>query len=162
MLKDEIKHIAKTKKVIIFFDMDGVLAEYGAGEKKLILNNEPNFYLNKRLIKTTANVVMELSQINNVTIAIMSNCYFKEQKTDKIKWLKKHLPVFDESNIHINVLNEINISKEEKPKLKGYEIQKYINGYSNVYLIEDQHDIIKAVNKNFENITAHHFSMLLD
>ena len=56
MLKKEIINKSKTEKVLIFFDMDGVLAEYGAGEKGLILNNTPNFYLNKRPIQTTLKI----------------------------------------------------------------------------------------------------------
>ena len=44
MLEDKIVELAKANKVTIFFDMDGVCAEYGADEGHLIKENAPGFF----------------------------------------------------------------------------------------------------------------------
>ena len=162
MLIDEIKEKAKSKKVILYSDMDGVLAEYGVGEKPLILANEKNFYLNKRKISCTVEKLREISMLENVEIGIMSNCYFQEQKQDKIVWLEKHCPFIKKNNINIIVLNEEPHTEETKDYLKISRLLS-INYNKDVdfYLIEDNHKIISATNKIRPN-TGRHFSEILD
>lgn len=46
-LFDKILEMAKTKKVRVFFDMDGTCAEFKSGEKNDILANKRGLYLNK-------------------------------------------------------------------------------------------------------------------
>lgn len=75
--------LSQTTEVMIYSDMDGVLAEYGSGEKSLILENHPHFFLNKRPIFSTINKLKQLSQFANIEIGIMSNCYFAEQREEK-------------------------------------------------------------------------------
>lgn len=162
MFIDELKTQAKSKKIVLYSDMDGVLVEYGAGEKPLILNNEKNFYLNKRPIFSTINKLKELSDVENIEIGIMSNCYFQEQKQDKILWLEKFCPFIKKENINIIVLNEETYTKETKPYLKVDKILAINEGKEKVcFLIEDNHDIIKHSNKKYQNL-AHHFSEILD
>ena len=103
-------------------------------------------------------VVKNLSKIKNVTIGILSNCYYPEQREDKIAWLNKHTPYIDAENINIIVYSETACAKDEKNNLKANKI-KTITGYDKVYLIEDTHEIIKATNKILPN-TARHFSEL--
>ena len=162
MFIDELKTQAKSKKIVLYSDMDGVLVEYGAGEKPLILNNEKNFYLNKRPIFSTINKLKELSEVENIEIGIMSNCYFQEQKQDKILWLEKFCPFIKKENINIIVLNEETYTKATKPYLKVDKIIAINEGKEKVcFLIEDNHDIIKHSNKKCQNL-AHHFSEILD
>lgn len=162
MLIEEIKEKAKTKKVIVYSDMDGVLAEYGVGEKPLILANEKDFYLNKRKISCAVEKFRMLSEIENVEIGIMSNCYFQEQKQDKLLWLEKHCPFIKKENINIIVLNDEPHTKETKDYLKISRLLS-INYDKDVdfYLIEDNHNIIGATNKTRPN-TGRHFSEILD
>ena len=162
MLIDEIKEKAKTKKVILYSDMDGVLADYGVGEKPLILANEKDFYLNKRKISCTATKLEEISKLENVEIGIMSNCYFQEQKKDKIVWLERHCPFIKKENINIIVLNEEPHTKETKDYLKISRLLSInYNRDVDFYLIEDNHNIISATNKTRPN-TGRHFSEILD
>ena len=160
MFKDTIKDLGKEKKVLVLFDMDGTLVEYGQGEKQLIMDNVPSFYFNKRKLNTTCKIAKEISSYNGVTVGIMSNCYFDEQEQDKQRWLEKHLPFLKKENIYINVYNNINFKKEEKDLIKLNRI-KTIEGFEQIFLIEDEHNIIKATNKLAPN-TAHHISELLD
>ncbi len=50
------KFINITEKQLVLFDMDGVLAEYVAGEEINIINEVPNTYLNKRPIQSIIKV----------------------------------------------------------------------------------------------------------
>ena len=162
MFIDEIKKLSTNKKVYIFCDMDGVIAEFGASEKDLILNNAKNLFLNKRPIFTTINKLKEFSQIQNVEICIMSNCHFKEQKEEKIKWLKKYCPFIKTQNINIIVLKEENYTKETKDYLKIHRIKSILKENNcHYFLLEDNHDIIKSTNK-IAPMTGRHFSEILD
>lgn len=162
MFIEKLKRISEEKKVIVYSDMDGVLVEYGAGEKDLILKNEKGFYYNKRPIYSTINKFKQMSEMENVEIGIMSNCYYQEQKKDKIMWLENYCPFIKKENINIIVLTEESYTKETKDAIK---IGKILNLNKDTdrefFLIEDDHGIIKASNKIRPN-TAHHFSELLD
>ena len=162
MFIDKIKEQSCESKVIIYSDMDGVIAEYGVGEKPLIMSNEKSFYLNKRPIYSTINKLKELSEIENVEIGIMSNCYFQEQKTDKIEWLKEYCPFISPENINIIVLNEESYTKETKDYLKVNRIIDINKDNDKVWhLVEDNHNIMNCTNKVKPGF-AHHFSELLD
>jgi len=162
MFFDEIVAQAKENNIIIYSDMDGVIAEYGCGEKPLILSNEKSFYLNKRPMYTTINKLKQLSEIENVEIGIMSNCYFKEQKEDKINWLKEFCPFIKDTNINIIVLNEETYTKDNKDYLKINKIMDINKDNDKIYyLLEDNHSIINHTNKIKEGV-AHHFSRIID
>ena len=159
MLSVRIKELAKRQKLLVLFDMDGTIVEYGANEKQDIVENKPNFYFEKRPLKTMLKMVKQLSKIKNVTIGILSNCYYPEQEQDKIKWLHKFTPFIDFNHIYFNVYSNLSFKKEERNILKANVI-KTISGFDKILLIEDNHEIIKETNKAIPN-TAHHFSELI-
>ena len=159
MIINEIKAQSKTKAITVLFDMDGTLTEYGIGEKPDIVANKPLFYYNKRPIKSTISIAKKLSQMKNVTVGILSNCYYREQREDKLRWLEKHLPFISKENIHIIVYSEETFEKEQKNYLKVNYIKSHIVNQK-IYLIEDNHKIINATNEIIPN-TAYHISTLL-
>lgn len=63
---EKIKLKKRKKKITIFVDMDGVIADYRFGEGLKIKSNESGVYLNKRPIKTTIENLRRLS--NNLDI----------------------------------------------------------------------------------------------
>jgi len=167
MLEQEIIELAKTKKVIVFFDMDGVCAEYGRpGEDKLIRSNAPGYYFNKRPIQSMLETMERISKIENVEIRILSNCYFPEQKQDKIKWLKIHAPFIKLENITVITLNDETYTKETKDEIKGNYIKVLTEGVdAHVRLVEDDHGIIKKSNELLSKLLpcfrAEHISSLM-
>lgn len=163
MLINEIKEIAKQNSVYVFFDMDGVLAEFETREYDKIKNGEANYFTKSRPIKSTIKFAKKLSKIKNIEVCIMSNCYSGVQKEDKIVWLKKYAPFIKPENINIIAYSEVSFKKEEKDLLKGnYLTEKYKDADINMFLIEDNINIIKATNKNFKRISCHHVSMIID
>lgn len=161
MVIDQIKEQAKYGKVVVLFDMDGVIAEFGSNEKKFILSNHPEFFLHRRPIKTIINIIEDLNNFENITLGIVSNCFFEEQKQDKITWLKKHLPFLKEENICIIKLNEEKYTKETKDFIKAKYIEKNWKKDDLIYFFEDDHGIIRATQKVFPEIVVNHISTLI-
>ena len=158
-LFDEIVELAKVKSVKVFFDMDGTCVEYRSGEKNDILTNKPGIYLNKRSIKTVLEIMKKLSEVQNVKVCILSNCYYDEQKREKIEWLHKFAPFIKDENIYIIVFKNEKFEREEKDFLKANKI-KQIVGNDEAILIEDDHGIIKSSLK--VGVRAEHISTLIE
>lgn len=152
--------INNKEKQLVLFDMDGVLAEYIAGEEIDIRNEVPNVYLNKRPITSVVNVAKELYQMGNVTVGILSSCNFPSQVIEKKEWLKKYLPYLEDNKIFIVVWSKENYTNETKCYAK-LDVIKTIKGYDKIFLIEDTHANIKAINGAIPNC-AHHLTELLD
>lgn len=162
MIIDDIKEQANYTKVLILSDMDGVVAEYGTNEKKSILSNHPGFYLNRRPIQSIIDIYKELSELENVTIGIVSNCFYEEQKQDKLKWLNKHMPFVNNDFVRIIKLSEEKYDKESKDSIKSKYIEKMIkNKELMVYFFEDDHGIIRATHNNLPSVYTGHVSMLI-
>ena len=152
--------IDNKRKQLVLFDMDGVLAEYITGEEANIINEVPNTYLSKRPIKTIVKVAEELYSMPNITVGILSSCDYPSQVIEKKQWLKQYLPFISEDKIHIVVWQNERYSMETRCIAKLEVIQK-IDGYDDIFLIEDTHNNIFATNKVIPNC-AHHLSELLD
>lgn len=158
-LVDKIIEQAKGHKVYVYFDMDGTCVEYKSGEIQLIKGNQPNFFLQKRPLFTVLSIMEKLSKVDNVVVGILSNCYFDEQKADKITWLGKYAPFIKAENINIIVLNNETYTPDTKDYLKANLLKKLHNDTQYVYLIEDNHQILKATIKS--GLNGEHVSTLL-
>ena len=159
-LVDKVKELAKENKVYIYFDMDGTCVEYKSGEIDLIKGNAKEFFLNKRPLFTILKIMEDLANTANVIVGILSNCYFDEQKQDKITWLKKYAPFIKSENINIIVLNNETYTADTKDYLKPNLLKKLHNDTTYVYLIEDNHQILKATKKS--GLNGEHISTLLN
>lgn len=71
----EIKEYATDKKVDLYVDMDGVIAEYDFGK--------PLDFLNKRPLLSNIELLRKISQIDNVKMHILSIC--KKRFTNRRK-----------------------------------------------------------------------------
>ncbi|MBR5174219.1 MAG: hypothetical protein IKW16_04655 [Clostridia bacterium] len=147
-------------KQLILFDMDGVVAEYVAGEEQFIVDETPGIYSRKRPLKSIIAIAEELNKRNNISVGILSSCEYYSQITEKQEWLRKYMPFLDESNIHIIAWCDGKYTRETRMFAK-LDVIKTINGYEKIFLIEDKHDIIKATNKSMPGV-AHHISELID
>ena len=154
------KFINDNKKQLVLFDMDGVLAELIAGEEVDIINGVPGVYYNKRPLKSIVNVASKLYEMSNVTVGILSSCNRPSQVIEKKNWLKKYLPFIEDKNIYIVVWSNESYTKETRCFAK-LNVIKTLNGYDEVFLIEDTHINIETVNKVFPNC-GHHVSELMD
>ena len=158
-LVEKIKTLAKENIVYLYFDMDGTCAEYKSGEKDLIKGNAKDFFLIKRPLFSILKIMEDLANSENVIVGILSNCYFEEQKQDKITWLQKYAPFIKRENINIIVLSNETYTTETKDYLKPNLLKKLHNDTTYVYLIEDNHQILKATRKS--GLNGEHISTLI-
>ncbi len=161
---EEISNIVskkQIKKLGIFVDMDGVVADYRFGEGKNIINNIQGVYLNKRPIKTNINILKEMIKEIKCDLHIISSCLFEEQKKEKIIWIEKNMPFVNKENINIIISENFELRKEIKVD-KILEKMKN-NDYDYSVLIDDTHEILfLALSKSNGKIIPMHVVSLLD
>ena len=151
--------VEKDKKQLVLFDMDGVVAEFIAGEERSIVDEVPNIYANKRPLKSIISVAELLHQSNNISVGILSSCEHHSQIQEKKDWLKRYMPFLDEDKIFIIAWCDGRYTRDTR-KFAKLDLIKTITGYDKIFLIEDKHDIIKATNQAIPG-TAHHVSELI-
>lgn len=140
----------KDKKINIYCDLDGVLAEYDIG----------NFdYSTIRPIETSINFIKDISKNKNININILSICKNNNIVLDKINWLNKYMPFLNKNNI-------ILLSKEEYKNISSEELKyNYILNNKNKYdlniAIDDDIRIIKYIRENMDDINIFHVSSII-
>ena len=145
---NEIKTMAKDKKIDIYVDMDGVIAEYDFGR--------PLDFLNKRPLLGNIKVLEEISKIPNVEMHILSICKKDSQINDKNVWLDKYAPFFKKENR--NVLSKETYTDKSSSELK---VDFLNNIESFKVLIDDDNGILKEVDKKVKNIFLYQDSSIV-
>lgn len=148
---DLIKDISKEKQIMMFVDMDGVLASFDVGK--------PLDYLNKRPLTENINKIQKVGELPNVELHILSICKKDFQIEEKNIWLDKNAPFFEKENRTI-------ISKENLEGITSAEIKanylKNIKTDKQVVLLDDDNAILKCVMKNAEEVVVFQDSELID
>ena len=139
----------KDKIIDIYFDMDGVLAEYDIG----------NFdYESIRPINTSIMFVKSLLDYKNINIYILSICKTDNVIKQKIDWFKKYMDFFNEDNILLLSKENKDVSSEE---YKSNYLKENTNKDHLNIVIDDDIRIIKAIKKNNEDINVFHVSSII-
>ena len=146
---DNFIDINKDKIINIYFDMDGVLAEYDIG----------NFdYDTIRPINTVINKMKELIDLG-CNVEILSICKNNKIVEEKYKWLKENMPFFDKNKA--NFLSKEEYEGYESNELKSKFLKDNTNEEDINILIDDDSQIIKKVVKENKNIKVFHVSSLI-
>ena len=162
-LLEEIKKIINnnSKKISIFVDMDGVVADYRFGEGENIKNNKQGLYLNKRPIYTTINNLKKINEEIDCEMFILSSCLYREQAEEKRLWLDKYMP-FIRSENKIFVLSQ-NFESRKKIKIDKIKEKLDSNECELAILIDDTHDILfLALSELREKVIPFHVITLID
>lgn len=150
-LKELIKKY-DNKKIELYIDMDGVIADYNVGEA--------SNYDKKRPLYTSINKLKEISSMPNVTMHILSITKNNNGINEKNIWLDKYVPFINNENRNI-------ISKEEYPDKSSSELKteflKKLN-YNDkiIILIDDDPLILKNIQKSINNIVLLKDTVLVD
>ena len=164
MLKNKILQDSKTRPVYVFFDMDGVLADYDIDKtgERLIKGND--YYTRKAPLPTAINFAKSLSEIPNVTVGILSNCIYNVQADEKRKWLSQYMPFLRPENINIISYEAYGIADDKQAKREAkckFLNSKFHGNSCGVYLIDDDHQILKVFIKDTDNIVdVYHVSSI--
>ena len=105
----------KDKNIIVYIDMDGVVADYD-----VLYFNEDQFkediYLHKRPVKTVINILKDVSDLKNVSLRILSCAKKNNQVEGKYTWLSKNMSFIKKENINV-------IARESKDYMRSFEIK---------------------------------------
>jgi 5'(3')-deoxyribonucleotidase len=98
------------KKIIIYCDMDGVLADFDKVPNAVArYKDEPNFFYNLEPISENVNAIKKLIS-KNYLVKILSKSPHEKADSDKRKWLEKYLPEIENENIIFARPHETKIS----------------------------------------------------
>lgn len=140
----------KDKIIDVYFDMDGVFAEYQVG----------NFdYSTIRPIKSTIKVMNDLIN-EGINVKVLSICKTNKIREDKYVWIDKYAPFLDRDNL-------IFLSKEDNPEYKSEELKSnYLKDNVNkdhiTILIDDDSRIIWKVVDNNPDVKVFHVSSIIE
>lgn len=156
---DKIISDIKKGPVKVFFDMDGVIAEYDfiVGG----ISNKVGIYSNKRPINTTIKFTEKLHHLG-AEVYILSLCNYNFQKEEKLLWLEKHLPFLKPQNIYVIPKKESEFASKEKSVQKPEFIREHISETDTVYFIDDTGDILTGMHKVLPFVNCVHVSELID
>ena len=146
-----IKKITEDKQVIIYVDMDGVIASYDFGK--------PLDFINKRPLTTNIQTLNKISKLNNVELHILSVCRLDNQVREKNDWLNKYAPFFEQDKRTI-------ISKESNPHYSSKELKlnylKSLEIKEQIIFIDDDNEVLKTIYDGLKNIILYQDSELID
>lgn len=131
------------KKIKLFVDMDGVIADYVVGEAKN--------YDKKRPLRTVIEQLKEISNYDNIELYILSISRMDIGVKEKNVWLDINAPFFKKEN-------RIIISRESNNMEKSYKLKcDYIRSLPReqdcaIVVIDDDCDIVHKLKEQNEDI----------
>ena len=142
----------ENKKIKLFVDMDGVIADYNFGVAY--------DYHKKRPLYTSIKKLEEISRLENVELYIFSATRKTEGIKQKHSWLDIYAPFF-------KVENRIIISREdnnfiESSVLKANYLKNYKRDESILIVIDDDPKNLKEINKLNEDVILLKDTALID
>lgn len=146
-----IKDIAIEKEILLFVDMDGVLASYDVGK--------PLDFLNKRPLQDNINKIKKVGEISNVELHILSICRKDFQIEEKNIWLDKFAPFFKKENRMI--ISKENVEGKSSPELKADYLNNIKTSKQKV-LLDDDNLVLHHVMKSVDGIIVLQDSELID
>lgn len=160
---NEIKEICKkNKKVDMYIDMDGTIAEYHLYNPEEISRKMEEEYLKNETLKNVIDVLEEISKINNIEMYILSLSKTKKITEKKKIWLKKYVPFIKEENWIILTKEIGEYSNENRNEIKGKNIELRQKDYDKSIMLDDEQVVLREAKKILnDKIEVFHISSAL-
>ena len=160
---NEIKEICKkNKKVDMYIDMDGTIAEYHLYNPEEISRKMEEEYLKNEPLKNVIDVLEEISKINNIEMYILSLSKTKKITEKKKIWLKKYVPFIKEENWIILTKEIGEYSNENRNEIKGKNIELRHKDYDKSIMLDDEQVVLREAKKILnDKIEVFHISSAL-
>ena len=160
---NEIKEICKkNKKVDMYIDMDGTIAEYHLYNPEEISRKMEEEYLKNEPLKNVIDVLEEISKINNIEMYILSLSKTKKITEKKKIWLKKYVPFIKEENWIILTKEIGEYSNENRNEIKGKNIDLRQKDYDKSIMLDDEQVVLREAKKILnDKIEVFHISSAL-
>lgn len=157
---NEIKEICK--KVDMYIDMDGTIAEYHLYNPEEISRKMEEEYLKNEPLKNVIDVLEEISKINNIEMYILSLSKTKKITEKKKIWLKKYVPFIKEENWIILTKEIGEYSNENRNEIKGKNIELRQKDYDKSIMLDDEQVVLREAKKILnDKIEVFHISSAL-
>ena len=150
-LKEYLKQY-KDKKVKLFVDMDGVIADYIFGSA--------HDYDQKRPLYDNIDKLEEISKMKNVELFILSTSRYSSGFAQKNWWLDQYAPFFKKENRIIISREDNNMTASSA--LKAEYFANYKRDDSVLILIDDDPRNLKDIRKLNEDIVLLKDTVLID
>ena len=141
------------KKIKLFVDMDGVIADYDFG-------NTAN-YDKKRPLFDSIKKLEEISTYPNIELYILSVTKLEKNYEEKNWWLDKYAPFFKKENRTI-IVKEKKCLDSSSSLLKANYLKELEKDESIIILIDDDPRVLKSVREKCEDIILLKDSVLVD
>ena len=160
---NEIKEICKkNKKVDMYIDMDGTIAEYHLYNPEEISRKMEEEYLKNEPLKNIIDVLEEISKINNIEMYILSLSKTKKITEKKKIWLKKYVPFIKEENWIILTKEIGEYSNENRNEIKGKNIELRQKDYDKSIMLDDEQVVLREAKKILnDKVEVFHISSAL-
>lgn len=160
---NEIKEICKkNKKVDMYIDMDGTIAEYHLYNPEEISRKMEEEYLKNEPLKNVIDVLEEISKINNIEMYILSLSKTKKITEKKKIWLKKYVPFIKEENWIILTKEIGEYSNENRNEINGKNIELRQKDYDKSIMLDDEQVVLREAKKILnDKIEVFHISSAL-
>ncbi len=160
---NEIKEICKkNKKVDMYIDMDGTIAEYHLYNPEEISRKMEEEYLKNEPLKNVIDVLEEISKINNIEMYILSLSKTKKITEKKKIGLKKYVPFIKEENWIILTKEIGEYSNENRNEIKGKNIELRQKDYDKSIMLDDEQVVLREAKKILnDKIEVFHISSAL-
>lgn len=145
--------LEKYKKIKLYVDMDGVLADYEVGK--------PLGFRNKRPLFSNIKKLEEVSKMNNVEIHILSVCPKDYQIKEKNDWLDEYAPFFEKDKRTI-ISRESNFNMLAKDLKVNYLSSLEKEDDTSIILIDDDNSVLWDVHKKVPTVIVYQDSVLRD
>ena len=146
-----IKEKYHDKEVLLFVDMDGVIASYDFGK--------PLDFKNKRPLKTNIDTLKKVSELDNITVSILSVCRKDYQIAEKNEWLDKYAPFFKKENR--NILSKESITGYSSAELKLNFLES-VETNKLIIMLDDDNKVLDTLSKSDKEIILYQDSELVD
>lgn len=160
---NEIKEICKkNKKVDMYIDMDGTIAEYHLYNPEEISRKMEEEYLKNEPLKNVIDVLEEISKINNIDMYILSLSKTKKITEKKKIWLKKYVPFIKEENWIILTKEIGEYSNENRNEIKGKSIEMRQRNCDISIMLDDEQVVLREAKKILnDKVEVFHISSAL-
>ena len=141
MYIDDVLEQYKDKKIKMFVDMDGVIADYEVGLAR--------DYDKKGPLKTNIKKLKEISENSNIEMNILSVTRYDRGFEEKNIWLDKFAPFFEKKNR--NILSRESNEFEKSSILKANFV-KNLKRNKVIIIIDDDPIVLKRIRKMNEDV----------
>lgn len=145
---NKIKKICnENKKVSMYIDMDGTIAEYHLYKPEEISEKMGKDYLSNEPLTNVIAVLEEISKIDNIEMHILSLSKTEEITEKKKIWLKKYTPFIKEENWIILTKETGGYTNENRNEIKGKNIEMRQNDYDISIMLDDEQTVLREAKK---------------